>query len=73
MLQANICRFYMTSTCKKGVSCDFIHDDNFCKHYYNNKCKYGDKCHFYHHERERRERVGDKSIPCLLGTISGMW
>jgi len=36
-------------------------------------CKYGDKCHFYHHERERRERVGDKSIPCLLGTISGMW
>ena len=37
------------------------------------RCKYGDKCHFYHHERERRERVGDKSIPCLLGTISGMW
>ena len=36
-------------------------------------CKYGDKCHFYHHEGERRERVGDKSIPCLLGTISGMW
>ena len=36
-------------------------------------CKYGDKCHFYHHEGERRDRVGDKSIPCLLGTISGMW
>ena len=36
-------------------------------------CKYGDKCHFYHHEGERRERVGDKSIPCLLGTISGLW
>ena len=36
-------------------------------------CKYGDKCHFYHHEGERRERVGDKSIPCLLVTISGMW
>jgi len=36
-------------------------------------CKYGGKCHFYHHEGERRERVGDKSIPCLLGTISGMW
>lgn len=48
MLQANICRFYMTSTCKKGVSCDFIHDDNFCKHYYNNKCKYGDKCKYSH-------------------------
>ena len=36
-------------------------------------CKYGGKCHFYHHEGERRDRVGDKSIPCLLGTISGMW
>ena len=36
-------------------------------------CKYGDKCHFIHDKRERRERVGDKSIPCLLGTISGMW
>ena len=37
------------------------------------RCKYGDKCHFYHHEGERRDRVGDKSIPCLLGTISGLW
>lgn len=36
-------------------------------------CKYGDKCHFIHNEGERRERVGDKPIPCLLGTISGMW
>ena len=36
-------------------------------------CPFKDKCHFYHHEGERRERVGDKSIPCLLGTISGLW
>ena len=37
------------------------------------RCKYGVNCHFYHHEGERRERVGDKSIPCLLLTISGRW
>jgi len=42
------CRFFMTSTCKKGDKCDFQHNKDFCRKYYVGKCKFGDKCKYSH-------------------------
>lgn len=48
MTNKKICKFFMTGNCKKGVDCDFTHDDNLCKHYFNGNCKFGDKCKLSH-------------------------
>ena len=48
MTNKKICKFFMNGNCKKGVDCDFTHDDNLCKHYFNGNCKFGDKCKLSH-------------------------
>jgi len=42
-----ICKFYMENNCKKGDSCDFVHDNNICKDWWFNKCNIVG-CNFKH-------------------------
>ena len=42
-----ICKFYMENNCKKGLSCNFVHDGNICKDWWFDKCNIVG-CNFKH-------------------------
>ena len=54
------CRFFMTSKCKKGDSCDFEHNKDYCRKYYVGKCKFADKCKYSHNFQPQQDKQVNK-------------
>jgi len=44
-----VCVYFLNGSCKRGNSCNLIHDNKLCKFWFNNqKCPRGDNCNFNH-------------------------
>lgn len=51
-----VCFLFLRSRCRKGASCEYVHDKDaprpICKNYVIGRCKYGNKC-MYQHEADK--------------------